>query len=88
MHSDFPFSLPSDFAYMLGNHPKDGEDTERVLSVDAVRWLCSVQFSCSVVSVCDLMDCSMPGFPVHHQLLPELTQTHAHTNNGIEMQRR
>ena len=21
------------------------------------------------------MDCSMPGFPVHHQL-PELTQTH------------
>ena len=23
----------------------------------------------------DPMDCSMPGFPVHHQL-PELTQTH------------
>ena len=23
------------------------------------------------------MDCSMPGFPVHHQL-PELTQTHVH----------
>ena len=23
------------------------------------------------------MDCSMPGFPVHHQL-PELAQTHAH----------
>ena len=23
------------------------------------------------------MDCSMPGFPVHHQL-PELTQTHIH----------
>ena len=23
------------------------------------------------------MDCSMPGFPVHHQLL-ELTQTHVH----------
>ena len=23
------------------------------------------------------MDCSTPGFPVHHQL-PELTQTHAH----------
>ena len=27
--------------------------------------------------LCDLMDCSMPGFPVHHQLL-ELTQTHVH----------
>ena len=25
---------------------------------------------------CDLMDCSMPGFPVHYQLL-ELAQTHA-----------
>ena len=23
------------------------------------------------------MDCSMPGFPVHHQL-PELTQTHVY----------
>ena len=26
---------------------------------------------------CDPMDCSMPGFPVHHQLL-EFTQTHVH----------
>ena len=25
----------------------------------------------------DSMDCSMPGFPVHHQL-PELAQTHVH----------
>ena len=38
----------------------------------------SVQFSCSVVSIlCDLMDCSTPGLPVHHQL-PEFTQTHVH----------
>ena len=28
-------------------------------------------------SLCDLMDCSTPGFPVHHQL-PELAQTHVH----------
>ena len=28
-------------------------------------------------TVCDPMDCSMPGFPVHHQL-PELAQTHVH----------
>ena len=27
--------------------------------------------------LCNPMDCSMPGFPVHHQL-PELTQTHVH----------
>ena len=33
----------------------------------------SVQFSHSVVSLCDPMDCSMPDFFVHHQLL-ELAQ--------------
>ena len=38
----------------------------------------SVQFSRSVIlTLCDPMDCSMPGFPVHHQL-PEFTQTHVH----------
>ena len=31
----------------------------------------------SHVRLCDPMDCSMPGLPVHHQL-PELTQTHVH----------
>ena len=31
----------------------------------------------SRVWLCDPMDCSMPGFPIHHQL-PELTQTHVH----------
>ena len=39
-----------------------------------------VQFSSvaqSYPTLCDLMDCNMPGFPVHHQL-PELAQTHAH----------
>ena len=35
----------------------------------------SVAQSC--LTLCDPMDCSMPGFPVHHQL-PELTQTHVH----------
>ena len=28
-------------------------------------------------TLCDPIDCSMPGFPVHHQLL-ELAQTHVH----------
>ena len=31
----------------------------------------------SCLTLCDSMDCSTPGFPVHHQL-PELTQTHVH----------
>ena len=40
----------------------------------------SVQFSSvaqSCPTLCDTMDCSMPGLPVHHQL-PELPQTHVH----------
>ena len=36
-------------------------------SVSSVAQLC--------LTLCDCMDRSMPGFPVHHQL-PELTQTH------------
>ena len=35
----------------------------------------SVAQSC--LTLCDPMDCSTPGFPVHHQL-PEHTQTHVH----------
>ena len=47
----------------------------------------SVQFSsvtqaCPIL--CDPMDCSAPGFPVHHQLL-ELAQTHVHwVSNAIQ----
>ena len=40
----------------------------------------SIQFSSIAqlcLTLCDPMDCSMPGFPVHHQLL-ELAQTHVH----------
>ena len=38
----------------------------------------SVQFSSSVMTdICDPMDHSTSGIPVHHQQ-PELTQTHAH----------
>ena len=49
------------------------------------KWYdCRYQFSCSVVSDCDPMDCSTPGFPVHHQL-PEFTQTHVYwVGDGIQ----
>ena len=40
----------------------------------------SVAQSC--LTVCDPMDCSTPGFPVHHQL-PELAQTHVHRVDDI-----
>ena len=43
-----------------------------------MAWLSSVTQSCP--TLCDPMDCSMPGLPVHHQLL-ELPQTHVHTDS-------
>ena len=48
----------------------------RMLAPDS----CSVQFSLvaqSCPTLCNPVDCSTPGFPVHHQL-PELVQTHIH----------
>jgi len=50
-----------------------------------VAFISSVQFSRSVVSYFfDLMDCSTPGLPVHHQLL-EFTQSHVHwVGNAIQ----
>ena len=44
------------------------------------KCLPSVQFSSvaqSCLTLCDPMDCSMPGFPLHHQLT-QRTQTHVH----------
>ena len=43
-------------------------------------WLCSVQFSSvaqSCPTLCDPMNRSTPGLPVHHQI-PEFIQTHVH----------
>ena len=43
-------------------------------------WLRAIQFSSltqSCPTLCDPVNCSMPGLPVHHQLL-EFTQTHVH----------
>ena len=41
----------------------------RIISISSVAQSCP--------NLCDTMDCSMPGFPVHHQLL-ELAQIHVH----------
>ena len=38
-------------------------------------WFCSAAQACP--TLCNPMDCSTPGLPVHHQL-PEFTQTHVH----------
>ena len=45
-------------------------------SSEANNQFSSVQ-SLSRGQLCDQMDCSMPGLPVHHQL-PEFTETHVH----------
>ena len=45
-----------------------------------VRTETEIKFSSvaqSCLTFCNLMDCSTPGFHVHHQL-PELAQTHIH----------
>ena len=45
-------------------------------TASCIPWItCSVAQSC--VTLCDPMDWSKPGFPVHHQL-PKLAQTHVH----------
>ena len=50
------------------------------ISRDSTRVIKVVSFSSvaqSCPSLSDPMDCSTPGFPVHHQH-PDLAQTHAH----------
>ena len=45
-----------------------------------VAYVYQVQFSSVAqlcLTLCDPMDCSVPGFPVHHHL-PKLAQTHLH----------
>ena len=53
--------------------------------IECYLWvMVSVQFSSvtqSCPTLCDPMDCSMPGFPIHYRLL-ELTQTHVHRVGG------
>ena len=45
------------------------------MSANSIRQFSSVTQSCP--TLCNPMDCSMPGLSVHHQLL-EFTQTHVH----------
>ena len=68
-----------DLCKLLPNAPFPTSRTE-VYSSKCLNCLSSVQFSSvtqSCLTLCNPMDCSTPGFPVHHQLL-ELAQTHVH----------
>ena len=61
-----------------------GRGEERMRCMGRVTWkltICKIdQFRSATQScptLCNPMDCSMPGLPVHHQV-PEFTQTHVH----------
>ena len=72
---------------LLGGFPTQGLNPSLLLwQADFLPLSCqrspqwSIQFSSvaqSCPSLCDPMNCSMPGLPVHHQFL-EFTQTHGH----------
>ena len=59
------------------------EESEKVglkLNIQKTKLMASSPISSvaqSCPTLCDHMDCSTPGLPVHHQLL-EFTQTHVH----------
>ena len=64
----------------LNSASSDSQEEIMCVCVCVCVCVCEVQFS-SVTqlcpTLCDPMDCSTPGLPVHHQL-PEFTQTNVH----------
>ena len=78
-----PLSSPSPPALNLAQHQGlfkwvgSLHQVAKVLELQhqSFQWISLVAQSC--LTLCDPMDCSMPGLPVHHQL-PEFTQIHVH----------
>ena len=69
-----PVTFPLRISFPLDHHRASGR-VPCVKRKGLIQLFRSVAQSCPIL--CEPMDCSTPGFPVHHQL-PELTQTHAH----------
>ena len=75
IHSVFSFAksslplIPSDVFF--------SSDTVVYISTCLSRSVQSSSVAQSCPTLCDPMECSTPGFPVHHELL-EPTQTHVH----------
>ena len=61
--------FPECFFLNLSKKDQNSYVYEMQYQLSSVTQLC--------VTLCDPMDCSMPGFPVHHQL-PKVAQTHGH----------
>ena len=67
-------------AKMVSIKDRNGMDLTEAEDITK-RWKVYTEFSSvqllSRVQLCDPMNCSTPGLPVHYQL-PEFTQTHVH----------
>ena len=65
---------------LVSGAQQNDSDTYRYIYYSVIIYIYSVQFSSAAQScptVCDPMNRSSPGLPVHHKL-PEFTQTHAY----------
>ena len=70
------YSLPPDYAHFFACQKTGTLNVVTPLPrLFHIPQFSSVAQSCP--TLCDAMNCSMPGLPVHHQL-PETTQTHVH----------
>ena len=67
-HNDLDVS-PENYGLIEKKPIPNGEMLYEAIYISSAAQLCP--------TLCDPMDCSTPGFPVHHQL-PEPTQTHVH----------
>ena len=70
-----PTPVSNGFLHLVHSHPKPHAHKYFQLIVGWIIPFSSATQSCP--TLCDPMDCSMPGLPVHHQL-PEFAQTHVH----------
>ena len=74
---DKPFNIMVIQVYIPTSN---GEEAKVECFYEDLATISSVQFSSvsqSCPTLCNPMNCSVPGLPVHHQL-PEFTQTHVH----------
>ena len=83
--SKWSHSVVSDSSWPHGLQPGfsvHGIFQARVLEWGAIVFSSSIAQSCPIL--CEPMDCSTPGLPVHRQLT-EFTQTHVHaSSDGIQ----
>ena len=72
-----PGSFLISWLFTLGGQNVEASVSTLVLPMNIQGWLPFSTVTQSCPTLCNPMDCSTPGFPVHHQL-PELAQTDVH----------